>query len=483
MSTPNEPSWNLNGIDAATGRPLFAAPSLEEMLRITGASTGDAQSLTELREWWERARERPFDVIHGVDPRRLDQTGWGVVFPSGSNRAIRAALAPLLDMRRAQADSTDRLYRELSYQPGESKLEFLARHGVGPGPVDPEKLPYYLLIVAEPEEISFEFQYQLDIQYAVGRLHFDSIEAYAHYARTVVAAEMGQLLRPRKVSFFGVSNLDDRATQRSLEHLVRPLAESLDRRTAGAWCIERTVADRATKEALRQRIGGSEAPALLFSASHGLGFDPDDPDLEQFQGALLCQDWPGSRVWKGAIPPEHYFSGADVADESPPAGLIAFLFACYGAGTPRYDGYLADRSQRKTIAPRNFLAHLPRRLLGHSQGGALAVVGHVERAWTYSFDWPRAGEQTQVFESMLGRLLDGYPLGAAMEYFGQRYAELTTELVALQEDFSYGESPDLLDLFGLWTATNDARSYVVLGDPAVRLAVDQREDVRAAALL
>jgi hypothetical protein len=69
--------------------------------------------------------------------------------------------------------------------------------------------------------------------------------------------------------------------------------------------------------------------------------------------------------------------------------------------------------------------------------------------------------------------MDGHTVGSAMEPFRRRYALLSSWLAAeLQEIHFRGRSVDASDLIGVMTTTTDARNYVILGDPAVRLPVD-----------
>jgi hypothetical protein len=208
---------------------------------------------------------------------------------------------------------------------------------------------------------------------------------------------------------------------------------------------------------------------------------PGDPErLLRDQGALLCQDWPGPKRWQGAIPREHYLSADDVPAEADLGGLITLHFACYSAGTPDQSEFAFPLySQRELLAPHPFVSCLAQRLLGHPNGGALAFLGHIDRAWTTSFSWvdgePTAeGEakeaQIEVFESTLKRLLDGQPLGSAMEYINQRHAELSVELNGLWADREYHLGRSKALFARLWRAYNDARGFVILGDPAVRLS-------------
>lgn len=462
----------FNGINGATGGYLLPEMTVEEISIIARGETLDPEHLDELRDRHKRKNIDDLSVKAGIDVKDLAQAGWGVIFASvdGVKVAVyKEALEPLLDLRKEQVGD---LYKEYSYCPGESKSRFLARHGMGPGPADPQRIPYYLMIVGNPETIPFIFQTQLDVQYAVGRIYFDTLKEFKDYARSVVRAEKGELTRSPKATFFGVQNSADMATNLSAKELTQPLANWMAQ-DQPAWTIQTLLKNDATKANLTRLLESDDGPAFLFTASHGIGFPKDDPRQLHHQGALLCQDWPGPLQWIGKpIPEEHYFSADDVSQTAKIGGMINFHFACYGAGTPQKDDFAHKALQeRLDIAPFPFIARLPQRLLSHPDGGVLAVIGHVERAWGYSFVWDKAGPQRTVFESTLKRLVEGYPVGSALEYFNEKYAELSTMLTDVLQDIRFGIVPDENELVSLWTANNDARGYVIIGDPAVRLPI------------
>ena len=479
----------LNGIDGSTGRYL-PAPGDEELLaRFRRKPLLDAAGLREYRWWIERhGIDDPNRApVQGVDPLRLDQSGWGVIFAPDIPADVRERLQPLLNRRKEQAGQ---YYREYAYRPGMTKLEFLASQGTGPGPADPKKVPYYLLIVGSPEAIPLRFQYEMDVQYAVGRIDFETAEEYGNYARSVVVAET-RPARPRQVTFFGVWNDDDPGTESTTKELIDPLSRTFTDllKDNQDWSVRTLIRGDAHRAQLSRLLGGEETPALLFTASHGMAF-PLKHELQlRHQGALLCQDWPGPKEWENKpIPADWYFSAEDVKKEADLTGLIAFHFACYGGGTPDvgdFDSPVLGRPQQ--IAPRPFLSRLGQKLLGHEPGGALAVLAHVDRAWTTSFSWIRPedrsspedqnadrsqarGGQIETFESVLKRLLEGHPVGSAMEYINQRHAELSVELCGLWGDREYMTPPSRSLFSRIWQANNDARNFVVLGDPAARMA-------------
>jgi hypothetical protein len=463
----------LNGINALTGEylvppltpqavadKLTAAPRAEGPL---GWFRGLVKKLT-----GGRAFALPLDV----DPTDPVQSGWGVVFPAGTPEAVRAGLRPLLDRRARQVGA---LYKELEYRPGEDRDQWLARYGAQGSDVEPTRVPYYLLLVGHPHEIPFEFQYHLDVDYAVGRLAFDDPAGYGRYADALVAYEGGATVAvAREVVYWGTRHPMDTATQLSADHLVTPLAEGEPAQgptparepvTARYGYTTRVLkAADATKAHLRDVLGARERPALLFTASHGMGGWPKgDPRQLDGQGALLCQDWRGF----GQVAPEHYLTGAELAGTDL-RGTVAFVFACYGAGTPRHDNFLeAPGAGARELAERPFVSALVQRLLA---GGALAVVGHIDRAWGYSIRPPKVGPQLLPFRNLIGRVLGGEPVGHSTLDFSQRYATASVSLANLLAPHQPGSKlPADPALVRLWVARNDAQNYVVLGDPAARL--------------
>lgn len=460
------------GIDASTGAVLPRVTS-SDLAAVARHQRLPCDRVKDLAEWRDQVDATPGrrGLVGGRDPRDLAKAGWGIIFAAADPEAeaIHRALTDLIDWRQKEAGREEShffrvLLGEDGYQEGETNRSFLSRHRVGPGAADPHFMPYYLLLVGSPERIPYSFQYQLDVEYAVGRIAFDTIAEYRHYAENVVSAEQSTMRPSRRAVFFGPRHPGDRPTDLSAGHLVRPLAKKLSTLTSG-WRFKTLIQKKATKARLTSLLGGDETPALLLTAGHGVLFRPEDPRQATTQGALVCQGWPG----RGAVQPDWYFSAADVPAKARLEGLIVFNFACFSAGTPTIDDF-SLACGAPPMAKRPFLSRLPQRLLGQ-KGGALAVIGHVERAWECSISWPGVGGWIQAFEEAFRQLLEGYPVGAAMEVFGKRYAELSCDLNAHLQEERRGGKVDSELLAGLWTWCNDARNYAVVGDPAVRLRV------------
>ena len=462
----------FNGVDGRTGRFLRVPPTEGEFAQCI---RDEPLRLKVLRDtqWWIKhytiyKDDKNRRSVQDVDPLRLDSAGWGVIFAPGISTKVKEALEPLLQRRKRQAGD---YYKSYDVGPNPTKEGFLAGKA-GIGPADPKNVPYYLLIVGSPEEISFRFQYNLDIQYAVGRIHFKDEDGYAAYAANVTETEKAAekaanaedgSLPPKRLTLFGVSRQGDAATERSTKELIKPLADKLatDRTD---WTHKLLIDSQASKEQLGRLMGGGETPSILFTASHGLVFPSGDELQRSKQGALLCQDWPGEGH---SVLPEHYFSSADLAAEANLRGLIAFHFACYSGGTPEESSFMdSPLSRPQPLAPAPFISSLAQGILGHSRG-ALAVIGHVDRAWTTSFSWSNQG-QIQLYESTLKCLLDGHPIGSAMEFFNQRYAELAVEYADLYKDRDELKDVDETHFARVHRANNDTRNFIVLGDPAVK---------------
>ncbi len=505
-----------NGVDGLTG--AYALPPLSPSdlaAAICGRGrAGDASGVPPgksgealgVARWLKDRYERTdpaaacLALIRDVDASDLAQAGWGVIVADDADPAALDALAPLLALRERQAGGAwpKGRYRVFAgddgRRTGESAHGFLARHGVGTGAVDPGLgVPYYLLIVGSPERIPYRFQYLLDVQFGVGRLYFDHRDDYAAYARSVVAAETSGLALARRGVFFGVENQGDPATTRALRQLVEPLADWLQgdparaeqlaaaqRRFASGvatpapagWQVERILGQQATRAQLLAMLRAEQTPALLFTSSHGVGFARDPVRAVREQGGLVCAGWsPPRRAAVARLDRELYMTADDVPDNATLHGMIAFLFACHSAGTPRYDDFPDTAGvSRAQLVGASQVSRLPQRLLSHRRGGALAVIGHVDRAWTHSFVGLHNQPQRTPFEDVVRRLSAGEPVGSAMEPVNMRYAETATLLANLVEEARFGRTPPEEQLIRLWTAHGDARNYVVLGDPAVRLA-------------
>ena len=476
----------FNGVNGTTGKYLFEPVSTTELSKtITGQKEDQG-----IIKWLKYIRDRITNPFLGlpvdVDPAEPSQAGWGIIFHKDEDERVKQAMTVLIDHRRNQLG--EQHVKVLTYLGPEVEdyRQFLARHGVGLGDIVPTKIPYYLLLVGSPEHIPFDFGQNLDVEYAVGRLHFDRVEDYTCYVKSLIEYETLENPAPnvKDAVFFGTRHEFDIATQLSADHLMAPLINGIPESNnvpaqpgiAQKWGfrLRQYLGPKATKAELTNIFADTanrNCPAFIFTATHGMGWLTPNPSQKSKQGALICQNWPGF----GDITPDHYFAASDIPSQSKIHGMISFNFACYGAGTPR-DNRFTDKLNQipSQIADTPFLAALPKTLLAHPNGGALACIGHIDRAWGCSIR-PRGLSTAQLlpFQNAISRIMIGQPVGYAMKDFNERYASFSTYISEKLEHIRFGMAIEENDLSWNWIERNDAQGYAIVGDPAVRLRVHE----------
>jgi hypothetical protein len=430
------------------------------------------QLINHLREWQLTKHLGDIDDLtpdllrNPRDPR----VRWGIVYHQAVPQDVRAELEVLRKHRNGSLLP--------DWEPIHTPITWLGAQGINLINRDTAALPYYLLLVGGPDQIPFEYQYELARIRAVGRLDLGPREEpYRAYVESVRSQEE----RPspaRRALFTAARTRGDESTELSATHLIPALGRLPDLRELDYHVDPPLTVVRCDelKAALRPDPQGRTA-ALAFVATHGVSFPPGDARQPGEQGGWVCSDWQG-----GAVQRHDYLAGTDVGEGFCAPGSIVFALACFGAGTSRqseyaryYNALSPHQPLSENVAPAPFSASLARAFLAHRDGrgqaaGALAYVGHVDLSWSSAFWDPlRRKADVSVFETFVQRVLRGDSVGTAAHAFTRLVDDCNAKLTGLTGAGGILDIRNSAAVGGAWIDRNNARGFIVLGDPAVRL--------------
>lgn len=470
----------------ADGSPVVPPVTYDELAQMAKSEqegprqeddTSRARALIDLLVSWLKAEhlgeikdlERS-TLIHADDPA----VGWGVIYHKDVPPAIRNEVERLRVHRKGRLLNEWRPFHSLTTWLGEQGITILNR--------DTDDLPFYILIVANPKQITFQFQHELGRIRAVGRLELgDDPAAYSAYVDSVLEQEKQPSVAKRVLFAAARNPTDEGATVLSADLLVPPLV-ALPTNDEALQKYHYAVAhlDGFTRGELMAAIKpdtNGHSPAFVFVAAHGL--QPDGTAKERFnrQGSWISSEWK-----MGAVPADACLTGAQVGPAFHAPGSIFFALSCFGAGTPQRSDYARWHNEAfphaKPLAPllaqTDFVANLPKCLLSYRStdkaAGALAYVGHVDLSWPISF-WDAETEQVDLalFKDLVRSVLRGDTVGMAVRKFSQIVDDYNDLLATFVTNTGKMDLTDAPKVGTYWIGRNNARGFIVLGDPAVRI--------------
>ncbi|WP_437586788.1 hypothetical protein [Sorangium sp. So ce1000] len=453
-----------------------AEPVLKDGLSIGAAARADATDRKDvtLEHFWEETG----------DPDDLEEQRWGVVAPEGAagDRLI-ALVQPLIDARReAQGGHEVMIFRVPAAMSAEEAARW-RKQRFDVGAELARGLPRYQLILGDLHEVPLALQQHQATDGFVGRLCFREERAYEAYVDKVLRWEKARAEAAGSAAFFTVRD-GTAATTIGHRSLAEPAIAQLGRYKLDVADLgDQGDQGEPSPDAFLEAVKRPE-PTMLFSISHGAGAPrggwKSENDQRDRQGAMSFR--------------RDKLSGGDLGGAPFLPGGIWFMLACYGAGTPDVSAYRhwLERLKRsghfggQTDAvlaglpqggQRPFIARLPQVVLANPNG-PLAVMGHVDLAWTYSFQERDTGialSRPSKFVEVVRATLETSRVGSSFRELLKASLLTNVELTSLYDSAErLGAAPDPARLGHLWMLRQDLSGYVLLGDPAVRLPVRRR---------
>lgn len=332
---------------------------------------------------------------------------------------------------------------------------------------EPER-PRYLMILGDFSGISLDFQRVMSDRSFVGRVAFDEPSDYKAYAEKVIESEKrddsGRKTAPRML--FLSTGDGTQAITSGQQFLIDPGREMCTRWKGDGAFNARSI-DFETTQSIDDFYFAinAEDPSVLLSMSHGYGVDTDAKNQRAQQGALIFTD--KQRLIADAIKSGDFL----------PEGIWVF-FACFSAGTPKnsmYTPWMNSSAIEAYLAKDSaFVASLPKAVLANPKG-PLAVIGHVDLAWSVSYSTIRQTSRAQRFVEMLRTLCHGHRVGVGLDvlhqYFRQSNYQLTADFALETNAKRSGQKYQIDSTTRRWTwmLRNDLINFILLGDPAARL--------------
>jgi hypothetical protein len=353
-------------------------------------------------------------------------------------------------------------------------------------------VPRYLLALGDLDQVPASVQTALASDGFVGRLAFDRMDDYRAYAEKVLRWEERPASAREGDAVLHTVHDGTPAIVSGYESIMAPGLKILRQRRSLGEVQARDLRPAGGPQPSIDDLWAaaeSDRPRVLVSLAHGEG-----APLAGWRSAALQRRYQGAVSFGNGV----RLTGLDVERRPFLPGGVWFLLSCFGAGTPvtsAYQPWIEELGHLGHVGrdaayvldslalERPFIATLPKALLANPNG-PLAVIGHIDLAWSYSFmdldDRPHH-QRPGRFMSLVQSLLARDRVGVALRALSRLLGEVSTELLDLGENSQPLPARDRARRAHLWMLRNDLAGYVLLGDPAVRLPLAPEDTMATAA--